>query len=191
MRSFDNDLKSYDLNSAYREIVERILRAYFHTEKVYKINSKEQHFFYAYVLEKLGIDYVILQDEEEGELFKKIITVQLKIRDSKYYMKDICIEVMHESLQDRSTKSLGYIFDIKADYLLYIWANDDKKLLLSPILLINVDRLKRFFDKNKSKYDLIPTKGSYSTDKAWITYNMFIPLEDCSNCYEIINMEDK
>lgn len=190
MRSFDNDLKNYDLSNAYREIVEKILRAYFHTEKVYKVNSKEH--FYAYVLEKMGIDYVIIlqQEEEEGEgreLFKKIITIQLKIRDSKYYMKDICVEVMHESLQDRS-KSLGYIFDIKADYILYSWGKDNK--LLPSMLLISVDRLKRFFWLNKSKYELIPTKGSYSADKEWITYNMFIPLEDCSNCYEIIKVEE-
>lgn len=177
MRLFGRDLNNYDLNSIYSNIVEEILRTRFNADKVCKINSKDN--FYGFILEKLGIDYII-EKEEENELFRKFITIQVKIRDPKYYMKDICIEVMHESLNDPSIKSLGYIFDIKADYLLYMWQDR------SEALMINVNKLKEYFWLNKSRYKLIPTKGTYTSDKKWITYNMFIPLEDLPKCYEKI-----
>lgn len=188
VRSFANDLNNYDLNIAYNTIVERILRLHFNTDKVHKI-AEDHSCFYSYTLEKLGIDYII-ELEKEHELFRKLITVQVKIRDQQYYMRDICVEVMHESTDKPELKSLGYIFEIKADYLLYAWGNNGK--LLSPALLINVDRLKQFFHLNKSRYTLVPTKGTISRGMRWITYNMFIPIEDLpAKCYEKIYLQEE
>lgn len=206
MRSFEDDLKGYD--NLYRDRIVSFLEHKFNG-RAYKVDMQEH--FYGYVLEKLGIDYVVIvKNGMEGksqsqynshnqnqmhypplhslstspssphELFTKIITVQVKVRDPRYYMQDICIEVLHES-EDSTMKSLGNIFDLRAHYMLYIWRGNERGLLL------NVDKLREFFSRNKSKYDLVQTRGTYSYSRRWITYNMIIPLKDIT-CYGIVDI---
>lgn len=65
---------------------------------------------------------------------------------------------------------------------------NDIRAFMPNVLLINVTKLKRFFDKNKSQYNIVPTKGTRSRYEQWITYNIFIPLEDCRECYKVIKI---
>lgn len=90
-RRFDYDLR-YDSPA----LINKIAR-YFGTDKVYKVDYFN---FHGYVLEKLGIDYILMRNNE-------IITLQLKIRDNKYYMKDICVELYHKF---PNKKKKGYIY---------------------------------------------------------------------------------
>lgn len=186
MRDFNKDLESSDDIPLIKEVAMN----YFHTDKVRKVNWGEH--FYGYILEKLGIDYIIIQ---EYECYNKIITLQLKLVNPRYFMQNVCVEVYHayqvtDNNNEQNATGIhtrvieGGIFNTKADYIVYAWRDT------SPVLLIDTVKLKHYFDMNKDRYKLIPTstKGKYNT---WVSYNIFVPLEDLEGCYQLVEVKGK
>jgi hypothetical protein len=158
MRSFIKDLKDSNIDE---DGVIKFLSKYFNAECNYVENK-----CYGKILQKLGIDYYLTKDD-------KIITVQKKIRDDRYYMRDILIELYH--IDSNNKKHDGNFYQLKADYLLYLWQEDNQ--LLDRGLLINVNRLKHWFYTNNDRYEIIKTEGTYYGNTKWITYNKIIPIQ--------------
>ncbi|GIU71968.1 MAG: hypothetical protein KatS3mg003_1447 [Candidatus Nitrosocaldaceae archaeon] len=158
MRSFIKDLKDSDIDE---DRVIEFLSEYFNAE-CYSIENKG----YGIILQRLGIDYYLIKDD-------RIITVQKKIRDDRYYMRDILIELYH--IDSNNKKHDGNFYAIKADYLLYLWQENNE--LLSRGLLINVNKLKRWFYANNDRYEIVKSEGTYCGNRRWITYNKIIPIQ--------------
>ncbi len=155
MRSFINDLKDSNIDE---DRVIQFLNNHFNTNFNY-VESKG----YGIVLQKLGIDYYAIKDV--------IITIEKKIRDDKYYMKDILLELYHIANNKRYE---GNFYHIKADYMLYLWQCNNQ--LLDKGLLINFNRLKRWFYNNHDRYKIVKTRGTFRGKMKWITYNKIIPI---------------
>ncbi len=171
VRSFIKDLKNSNIDE---DIVIKFLSNYFNAECNYVENKG-----YGKILQKLGIDYYLLKED-------KIITVQKKIRDDRYYMRDILIELYH--IDSNYKKHEGNFYAIKADYLLYLWQENNQ--LLSRGLLININRLKRWFYANNDRYEIVKSEGTYYGNRRWITYNKIIPIMHLdSDIYEEIEIE--
>jgi len=107
-----------------------------------------------------GIDKILVLEDNSQ------ITIEEKVRAKKYSNNDLVIE--EKSNVEKNTP--GWIYYSKADYLAYSWFIDG----LAKVLIIKMDKLKKWYMKNKEKYNLVTTH----TDNLYHTSFRIIPLSD-------------
>ncbi len=163
MRDFKQDLA---LSNVEEDRVRGFLSRYFNA-KCYDTYSND---FYAIILGRLNIDYFLVREDS-------IITVEKKVRNGKYYLDSLAVEI--EIISNDNVR-IGNLFTTKADYMLYLWQVDNE--LLSQGLMVRLDKFREWFRENCNRYrdiDTVPTRYTKGNKTyTWHAKIKVIPLID-------------
>jgi len=113
-----------------------------------------------------GIDTIVKLKEGKFDV---------KIRDRKWYLRDILIETV--SVVEKNIP--GWFYTSDADAVFYVWWNETKTDLM-PIgyfIFIQNKKFREWFEKNKNKYRELQTETK-SEWGSWHTKFVVIPIED-------------
>jgi len=156
---FEEKLKE---GNVWEELLKEKLAKVLFTESVKRIEYSDGE--YEAELQKTGID---------GIINRKVVTFDVKARKHWCYKhNDILIETVSVVEND----ILGWFYTSKADFVAYVWENEDRTDLIDGYLIFIQDiDLKVWFEVHHERFI---EKEAESNNHQWHTLNRVVPIDE-------------